>query len=242
MDAFRRHAFLIVSLWIVLGTTAKADPYYQLTDLNSVYQFNGSSSGDSASGPQGFAGNPQTGTTYPFPTTPIDTLNSNGGGQPGLPGITGQDGLSGDNPVFFPMVPFAENSLGTIIGGVPSGASLANPYSDLSLGYTQKLPDGQYTPFTQLTGSQHGADANIYLTATNLIAVTQQSSPYMFGDWTGAKIFNLNNHTSFLLSQVIPPNSLAPPSDFQFLQIADNGSILAYVLSPSTTARESSCS
>lgn len=193
---------LILGAFLTLASVPKAgaDPYYIVTDL------------------------PNGKDPYPFPTstvpwwnvmTPAEIYN--------LPGIYGTQGVAYPETRFFPMQPSDVNSQGTVIGGVPSGEDQANPYTSLTLGYAQKLPDGQYGSFQPLTqtdgtGMQYNS---IFINSSNQILVSEEFDFKRF-----ITLYNLNDHTVLSMSQIIPPDVLKQFYIFYGEGIDDNGDLL----------------
>jgi hypothetical protein len=116
-----------------------------------------------------------------------------------LPGVMGWAGATNSVRTFFPMQVFAFNGDGTAIGGVPSGGSLAIPYSALSFGYAVLSPQGQWSAFTPITHDWPYA----------IVGLSSQSNQILVTDSQGSRLVNPVDGTSTPISQLVPPAILA---------------------------------
>lgn len=194
-----------------LATSADATPYYNVTNLGVL---NPSSAEPTMVDGQRVIGSVTSGY-YAFPQSVTSVTDGSTGSEwAGLPGVEGVQGTANPQPTFFRMIPTSVNSSGTVIGGVPSGESRANPYSTLTLGYAQLLPNGQYGPFQPLI---NGLDHSLALSQANQILVIGAD----------AKLVDLNRGTVSDFQSLVPPSLLAQyPFLFPYA-ISDNGTILA---------------
>lgn len=132
-----------------------------------------------------------------------------------LPEVYGVQGAELPIYQWFPMEPLATNDSGVLIGGLPNGESRAFPYSTLTLGYTQKLSDGQYTSFHPLISNDVG---NLMLNALNQILITGSG---------GNKLVDISKGTTTDITSLLSPSALSQYSYIRAYAISDNGTIFA---------------
>jgi hypothetical protein len=202
-----RSARIILPAFVLLGlaATVRADAYYSIIDLGNEQNISTSSSAIL---------NTQTGQSWAFQTTtpaiPQNILTN-------LPEWTGQYGTTNPTTVTYPMTVVAYNSAGTAIGELPSGQSLALPWSTVVMGYAVRSPDGQWSSFVPLSSSYGPA-----------VELSQQANVILVGDNTGWRLVNPVAGSTTPLTQLVPPSFLQQFSGQSFfgLNIDDRGDIL----------------
>ncbi len=200
-----RHASCLVlafGILILSGGLADASSYYNVTDVS----------------------NARIGQDFSFPTTP--TFYPTGLHSGDLPGVYVKMGLEHPHLEFFTMEADAENSQGTLLGGVPRGISLVIPNMNMTLGFARRGADGHYSDFFPLTGPNLSnpfypySNEQLILNAANQILVT--------GDGLNSRLVDVNNGTSPTIGQLISPDILKQYSSIDPENLADNGSILVW--------------
>jgi hypothetical protein len=182
----------VVAVLFAFGTRAKADAYYNATPVAGL-------------SPVQFA------AIYPVsPPAPLTTAQ-----QAELPGVNGELGLNPRTPTFFQMHAQFANSEGTVIGVVPNGASLGEPWSSTGVGYAQLQANGQYGPYVPLS-SNYGAEA--FINNNNQILLTGAANP---------EIIDLNKGTTTDFASLVSPATTQQYGILLPYGIADNGAILA---------------
>ncbi len=235
---------------LAFSANAKASPYDTVMSFGSDYV----QVAQNAAGQQ-YLLDTNTGASYAFTNTATTASIPGSGsiwsskqayeqamGKDSLPGAYGYQGAEYPQYVYFSMTALSSNSQGTLIGGLPDGASRAMPYLEQDLGYTQKQPDGTYGPFHQLSvptldgqtasvfkGGGFGVSGSIALNGANQILFTPVYLPYPTSSAQAeGALIDLNTGTTKTISQLLSPQDLklylAPPIPIAF---ADNGSILA---------------
>jgi len=117
------------------------------------------------------------------------------------PGVTGWQGATNSVLTFFPMQVEDYNSAGTVIGGVPSGASRAIPYSTLAMGYATVSASGQWSGFTPLSSVFNGPPG--------FVELSSQSNQILVTDSQGSRLVNPVDGSSTPLTQLVDPSVLA---------------------------------
>jgi hypothetical protein len=173
---------LAAALWLGAGASAFADPYYTVTDLGPISNLD--------------QNNPQS--LLPFPNT-FDTLPQSDFAS--RPGVTGRSGATNAIQTFFPMTISDYNSAGTVIGGVPSGGSLAIPYNTLTMGYAVVSPQGQWSGFTALSSGFNGP--------AGIVQLSSQSNQILVTDSQGSRLVNPVDGSSTPISQLVAPSVFA---------------------------------
>jgi hypothetical protein len=209
MATSNRKLFVNFSLacffWVTTAATAVADPYYTLTDLGNLGDY------------------PQPG--LPYPNTYSSLPQSDFAGRPG---VTGWQGVLYSVQMFFPMQVSDYNSAGTVLGGVPSGASRGEPYSTLTMGYATVTPSGQWSGFTPL--STYG-----------IVELSSQSNQILVSDGQGnvSRLVNPVDGSSTPLNQLVNPSVLAQfPYGFTGQGIDAKGDIFAFTVNANGTPED----
>ncbi len=183
-------------LWLIAATVARADGYYTVTDLGSI--------GSVSQVGQDYV-NAQTGASFPFVITQGTPLPASVYAD--RPGVYAQDGTINPTRDFFQMNVSSANSAGTVIGTVPSGGSVAIPWSTVTYGYAVFSPTtGQWlTGFIPLpTGTLEGPQGTVALSQNaNMILVNSDAGA------GSTALFNPATGTSTPLSQLVSPSFLA---------------------------------
>ena len=228
----RRFGWLVAGLLLAPGSSAFAasitgtTSMYSVTDLGPNVQIKsgyGNNGGFSAFDP---ATNSNIPIVFPVSIVPTATTSSTAV----LPTNAGLSTTSTQS-----MSVFAANSLGTVIGGLPTGTGPVGT-DTLKLGYTQMQPNGTYGPFQAITSPFDAAGFTTNDTNTRLLLNNQNqifaSGPSFWnagGITKDGVIIDLNAHTTTPLDSMLPASLLAKYDRFNFIGFADNGSLIGTV-------------
>jgi len=202
---------LVASIYLMSVARADASGLYTVTyvgNSNVVQQ-------DSAK-----VYNNQSGVSYAFATTttPFTQADSHN-----LPETTVHQGASNPQPITYPMNVTSFNSSGTVIGSLPSGQARSDPWESVTLGYSVRSPDGQYSPFVTLVPPDpqvsQPSPGQLFLSQSNQILINAPQS---------MRLLDLKSGVTTPIDQLIPPDLLKGLTNGYRVQgIDDRGDIVA---------------
>ncbi|WP_406700108.1 hypothetical protein V5E97_14835 [Singulisphaera sp. Ch08] len=124
-----------------------------------------------------------------------------------LPSVQGLQG-SGVNirPVTFQMQSRQNTNSGFVLGTVPGGGDLANPFNSLTFGYTKKQHDDTFGPFVSLTYQDPSSDPM----HSGIIgfASLDASGNVLITNGQGQRLIDLNTGISTDLTTLLPQGTL----------------------------------